>query len=420
MTSRERVICTLNHQEPDKTPIDIGAGPTTGMHASTVYKLRRALGLPPQPVRVIDCYQMLGEIDDELSSVLDIDTVKVIDQTSSFGFNMDNWKEWTLFDGTPVLVPEKFNTKPNSDGSIFNYPLGDPTAAPSGLMPKGGYYFDGIIRQRIIDDDALDVEDNLEEFTLYTDEQLRYLEKHVEDAYTCTCKAILGTPAGCALGDIALVPGVFLKDPKGIRDIEEWYMSIITRQSYIQELFSRQTDIALENLRLYREAVGDKVVAVYLCGADFGTQNSQFCSKDLFREMYMPYYQKMTTWIHQNTSWKVFKHSCGAVEPLIGSFVEAGFDILNPVQCSAANMDPSLLKKNYGNDIVFWGGGVDTQRTLPFGTIEEVERQVQDLLKIFKPNGGFIFSAVHNIQAGVPAENVIAMIETFRQYRAYT
>jgi len=127
----------------------------------------------------------------------------------------------------------------------------------------------------------------------------------------------------------------------------------------------------------------------------------------------------MTGWIHENTPWKVFKHSCGAVEPLIESFIEAGFDILNPVQCSANGMDPQLLKDKYGDRITFWGAGVDTQQTLPFGTPDDVKAEVEERLRIFKPGGGFVFNTIHNAQAGVPVENFLAMIETFKKYRDY-
>jgi len=417
MTSRERINCTLNHKMPDKVPLDFGAGPTTGIQASLIYQLRRALGFADKPVRVTESYQMLGEIDDELAEYMGVDTVKVVDYATMYGFKNENWKEWKLFDGTPVLVPEKFNTQPDENGDILNYPMGDKSAGPSARMPRGGYYFDAIIRQHEIDDDALDVLDNLEEFTPFQDEYLRYVEETTDAAYKNTDKAILGSPGGCALGDIAMVPGVNLKDPKGIRDVEEWYVSGLIRQDYIKELYDRQSDIAIENLKLYHQAVGEKITAVYLCGNDFGTQTAPFCSPDAFGEMYLPYYKKMTGWIHENTSWKVFKHSCGSIEPLIPSFIEAGFDILNPVQCSAANMQPGMLKEKYGKDIVFWGGGVDTQKTLPFGTPEEVRREVAERIGIFKPGGGFVFTAIHNVQAGVPVENFLAMIETFKKYR---
>lgn len=419
MNARERVICALDHKEPDRTPIDLGGGPTSGIAASLVYQLRRAYGLPEHPVRLTCPYQILGEIEDDLAACLGIDTVKPLDYYNMFGFTNEDWKEWTLFDGTPVLVPGKFNTVPDAEGNIMEYPQGDTSVPPSAKMPKGGFYFDAVIRQHPIDEDRLNVEDNLEEFTPFSDEYLRWIETTVDEAYQKTDRAILGTPGGCALGDIAMVPGVNLKDPKGIRDVEEWYVSVIMRKDYITELFDRQSDIAVENLKLYKEAVGDKIVALYLCGNDFGTQHAPFCSPELFAEVYMPYYKKMTAWIHDNTPWKVFKHSCGAVEPLIGSFIEAGFDILNPVQCSANGMDPKLLKEKYGEKIVFWGTGVDTQQTLPFGTPDEVRAEVKERLEIFKPGGGFVFNTIHNAQVGVPVENFLAMMETFRQYGGY-
>ena len=360
---------------------------------------------------------MLGEIDDELAEYLGIDTVKVLDYATMYGFKNENWKEWKLFDGTPVLVPEKFNTQPEANGDILNYPMGDQSAGASARMPKGGYYFDAIIRQHEIDDDKLNVEDNLEEFTLFSDEYLRYTEETTDAAYKNTDKAILGAPGGCALGDIAMVPGIQLKDPKGIRDVEEWYVSGLIRRDYIKEIYDRQSDIAIQNLKLYHQAVGEKIAAIYLCGNDFGTQTAPFCSPDAFSEMYLPYYKKMTDWIHQSTNWKVFKHSCGSIEPLIPSFIEAGFDILNPVQCSAANMDAGMLKEKYGKKIVFLGGGVDTQKTLPFGTPDEVRKEVQERIGIFKPGGGFVFTAIHNVQAGVPPENFLAMMEAFAKYR---
>ncbi len=417
MTSRERIISALNHKAPDKVPLDFGAGPTSGIQASLVYQLRRAFGLADKPVKVTESYQMLGEIDDELAKCLGVDTIKVLDYATMYGFKNENWKEWKLFDGTPVLVPEQFNTQPDENGDILNYPMGDKSVGPSARMPKGGYYFDAIIRQHEIDDEDLHVEDNLEEFAPFQQEYLRYVETSTDAAYKNTDKAILGSPGGCALGDIAMVPGVNLKDPKGIRDIEEWYVSVLIRKDYITELFDRQSDVAIENLKMYHEAVGEKIVAIYLCGNDFGTQNAPFCSPEVFGEVYLPYYKKMTNWIHQNTSWKVFKHSCGSIEPLIPSFIEAGFDILNPVQCSAVNMDARTLKEKYGDKIVFWGGGVDTQKTLPFGTPDEVRQEVKERIEIFKPNGGFVFNTIHNAQSGVPVENFMAMLETFEKFR---
>jgi hypothetical protein len=196
-----------------------------------------------------------------------------------------------------------------------------------------------------------------------------------------TDMAVIANFGGTAVGDIALVPAMNLKYPRGIRDIAEWYMSIIMRPDYIHEIFSRQTDIAIRNLEKLYGVVANHIDAIFICGTDFGTQDSQFCGVDTLEEMYLPYYKKMNDWIHEHTKWKTFKHSCGAVEPFIDKFIEAGFDILNPVQVSAKGMDPVHLKTTFGDRITFWGGGVDTQQILSFGTPEDVKNHVRENLQ---------------------------------------
>ena len=155
---------------------------------------------------------------------------------------------------------------------------------------------------------------------------------------------------------------------------------------------------------------------VNVCGTDFGTQTSSFCSVRTFNELWAPYYGRVNDWIHKHTSWKTFKHSCGAVEKFIPAFLACGFDILNPVQCSAAGMDPETLKQKYGQQIVFWGGGVDTQKVLPFGTPAEVREQVLRRCEIFAPGGGYVFNAIHNVQARTPVENIVAMVDAVREF----
>jgi uroporphyrinogen-III decarboxylase len=214
-----------------------------------------------------------------------------------------------------------------------------------------------------------------------------------------------------------MVPGTFLKNPKGIRDVEEWYVTMALRQDFLKELYDRQSAQAVENLKLYKEAVGDNIDIVYLCGADFGSQAGPMCSVELFDTVYLPYYQRMTGWIHANTNWKVFKHCCGSIKPLIPSIIKAEIDILNPVQNSAANMDAAELKKEFGGKLTFWGGGVDTQNTLPFGKPEEVFAQVTERIKIYNRGGGFVFTTIHNTQAKVPTENFLAMVDAVKQFR---
>jgi len=419
--SRERVNLALSHREPDRVPLDLGGSNVTGMHVSVVYALRQALGLDPPgtPVRVVEPYQMLGEIAPDLVEALGVDVVVLRSVTTKFGFDNRDWKPWRLFDGTPVLIPDKFNTEPDAKGNIPMYPQGDRTVPPSAIMPKGGYFFDAITRQRPIDEDKLQPGDNLEEFGPITNEELEQFRAEADRLYAQTDKAILANIGGTAFGDISAVPGVQLKHPRGIRDVKEWYLSIVTRPNFIFKVFEGQCEIGLENLVKIHSVVGSRITAFFVTGTDFGTQRGPIMSNATYRKLYQPFHKRVNDWIHEHTSWKTFIHSCGSVEPLLKDFIDAGFDILNPVQTSAAKMDPRHLKERYGDRMAFWGGGVDTQQTLPFGTPDQVRREVRERIRIFAPGGGFIFNTVHNVQPGVPVENVIAMYETLREYGTY-
>ncbi len=299
------------------------------------------------------------------------------------------------------------------------YPGGDKSVPPSARMPKGGFYFDSIVRQPPIDEDALNVEDNLEEFGPITDEDLEHLRREAERLYTQTDKAILANFGGTGFGDIANVPGPGVKYPKGIRDIEEWYISTVTRRDHVYKIFERQCEIGIRNLEKIFAAVGNRVTAVYVTGTDFGQQNGPFISPKTYRDLFKPFHQEVNNWIHKNTQWKCFIHSCGSVRALLPDFIDAGFEIINPVQCSAAGMAPEELKKEFGDRVTFWGGGVDTQQTLPFGTPEEVRQEVCSRLKIFGQSGGYVFNPTHNVQARVPVENVLAMYEAVRECGRY-
>jgi hypothetical protein len=421
MNSRERVNIALNHEEPDRVPLDLGASATTGMHVSSVYLLRQALHLDPpgMPVKVVEPYQMLGEIGPDLMEALGVDVVGLGSPRTLFGFRNEDWKPWTLFDGTPVLVPGAFNTAPQPDGSILMYPEGDRSAPPSGRMPQGGFYFDTIVRQPPVDEEHLDPQDNLEEFGPLSDQDLAYFAREAERLYTETDKAVLANFGGTAFGDIALVPAPWLKHPRGIRDVEEWYVSTVARRDYVYRVFERQCEIGLDNLVRIHAAVGERVAAVFLTGTDFGTQAGLFISPRTYRDLYQPFHRQVNDWVHRHTGWKCFIHSCGSIHALMPDLIEAGFDIFNPLQTSAAGMDPQTLKDRFGERVTFWGGGVDTQRTLPFGRPEEVRQQVQERMRVFGKGGGFVFNTIHNVQARVPAENLLALYEAVRDYRSY-
>jgi hypothetical protein len=250
-------------------------------------------------------------------------------------------------------VGEKFRVVEEPGGDILIFPKGDLSIAPSGRMPVGSAFFDTIVRQPPFDEGNLDPADNLEEFGATSDADLDHLARSV-DWSNSTGRGVVATFGGTAFGDIALVPGPFMTNPKGIRDITEWYISTRSRRAFVHKIFERQCEIGIQNLARIHQRVGDTIQAVFVCGTDFGTQTSSFCSDATFRELWLPYYLQVNRWIHVNTTWKSFKHSCGSVVRFLDSFIDAGFDVLNPVQCSAKGMDPSALKSKYGDRLTFW------------------------------------------------------------------
>jgi hypothetical protein len=412
--SHERLAATLSHKQPDSIPIDFGGTNVTGMHVSCVAALRDYYGLEKRLVRVLETAQMLGQMDEDLLDAMGIDVIGVFRRATKWGFPAERWKSWE-FNGLEVLVPGDFNTTIDANGDTLIYPQGDTTVPPSGRMPRGGYFFDCIVRQEPIDEEKLNPEDNMEEFSLISQEDIDYLVRATLEA-GASGRGVIAGFGGTAFGDIALVPAPALKHPKGIRDITEWYVSTSSRQDYVHKVFERQCEIALKNLEKVHAAIGNRVQAAYICGTDFGTQTSAFCSVKTFRNLYFPYYKQINDWVHAHTTWKTFKHSCGAVSKFLPSFIEAGFDILNPVQCSATGMEPEQLKANFGDQLVFWGGGVDTQSALPFGTPAEVREQVLRRCEVFAPGGGFVFNSIHNVQARTPVENIVAMIDTVHEF----
>jgi len=414
MTSKERILAAINHQQPDRVPIDFGASFITGIHCSVVHNLRRHYGLEDRPVKVCEPYQMLGLVEDDLKEAVGVDTTSIFPNRTMFGFVNENWKPWRTPWGQDVLVSEHFEADERPDGT-FIYAKGDRSAPPSAHMPATGYFFDTIIRQEEIDEDNPVLEDNLEEFGAMTPSEEAYWREQAE-LLRRSDRAVVTHLNGTSLGDIALVPAPFLPRPKGIRDIALWYMTVASDPEFVGRIFDRQVEVAIGNMRRLHEIAGNVIDIVVVCGTDFGTQESSFCSRDTFDALWKNRYRRINDWIHANTAWKTFKHTCGAVESFVPNFIESGFDILNPVQCSAKGMDPKVLKERHGNRITFWGGGVNTQKTLPFGTPAEVREEVLSRCEVFAAGGGFVFDAIHNVQALTPTENFVAMIDAVKDF----
>jgi hypothetical protein len=416
MTGKERVLTVLSHREADRIALDFGAAPVTGIHVKKIAEFRRYYGLEDKPVKVTEPFQMLGEVDDELVKIWNVDTIGVGGKSDMFGHPQEDFVEFRMPWGQTVLLPKSFKMK-EENGNIYVFPQGDTNYSPTAVMPEGGYFFDAIERVAATEIDAeLNIEDNMEEFGVMSDTDIPYWKEALNKARS-TGRAVLANIGGTGIGDIALVPGLNLKNPKGIRDITDWYMSTVMRADFLREIFDRQSDIAIQNLEKVNQIAGDCIDVLYVCGTDLGTQDSQFCSAETLSDLYGPAYRKINNWIHRNTKWKTFKHCCGAIEPLLETLIDCGFDIINPVQINAAGMDPNYLKKTYGNRICFWGGGIDTQRVLQRGTPQQVKEQVRQLCDIFGAGGGFVFNTVHNLQANVPIENAVALMEAVVELR---
>lgn len=419
MTSRERIKCVLNHQESDRIPIDLGATACSGIHAVELIEVRKELGLKEIVPKVTDPMMFISEVDEDLRQKLEVDVVGIYTKGTLLGYRNENYKPWTLPNGTTVMMGEKFAYSEDEDGTIYAYPQGDTSVAPSARMRPSGLYFDNITRQEDLDKKEIwnGREDYKDQYTVFSEQDLTDIQQQVDHYYHNTDYALIGNYWNGGLGDNLHLPGAWLKDPKGVRDISEWMITMLIRPEYIKEFFQYQMELTLKNLALYYQVAGDKIEVMIHTGTDFGSQNSLLISQDLYRELFKPYHRQVNDWIHKNTKWKTFIHSCGAIFDLLPDIIDAGFDIVNPVQVSAAGMDAKSLKEKYGKQIVFWGGGCDPQNTLPNGTPEQVYAETKRNAEILSKDGGYVGGNVHNLQYGVPAKNFIAEMQAIKDAR---
>lgn len=418
MTSKERVLTAINHKQPDKVPIDIGSCNTTGISISALYRLRKYFGLPDKPLEAFEIMQMLGTVDDDVRRLLGGDVVNVNNPTNCVGIPWKgNMKPFPMPDGTPALIHEKNEFDVTDDGKIYLYPQGDRTAQPSLMMPSGSYFFDCIDRAPEFDEEHLTpTEDFKEFFSVYTDEEARWIEAEAKRQNNESGCAVIGLFGKGGLADSAFYPGPAERRPKGIRGFADWNMALLLYPDYVREVFEMQTQNCIQNLEIYKQACGDNIQMIVISGTDFGCQNGLLFSKSIFEELYMPYYRRMNDWVHQNTNWKTWYHTCGGIYDLMDDFVEMGVDIVNPLQLSAAGMDAQKIKDHYGDRLVFWGGGIDTQHMLEKGTPEEIHQQATERLRILGKGGGYIFNTIHNIVGNVPAENIAACFQAAREF----
>jgi uroporphyrinogen decarboxylase len=400
MNSRERILAAIAHQETDRVPLDIGGTRVTSIHPAPYGVLCRHLGmeelLPPQ---MMDMWQMLVWVDRGMADALGADCLPVPRLVMEFGLRLDSYRPWNLPEWTArgenmlVRMPANFQPEKQQDGSLLLYHCGEPAAC----MVPGSYYFDATIEASMRIEPPLLNEIILEDFS---EEELKWRRTWAETLRRETDRFLIGD-FGANLGRFG--------------SYQEWLYHIAANPEFTLGWYEKKTAWLLKNVKRYYHAVQNNIDGIYLM-EDFGTQNSMLVSPDMWRKMIKPFYKRLFSWIKDHTEWKIFFHSCGAVRPIIPDLIELGVDMLNPIQSSALGMEPSGLKRDFGDQITFWGAGVETQDVFPHGSAEEVRQQVRERLGIFRPGGGYVFGAGHNIQCDIPAENLIAFFEAYREF----
>mgnify|MGYP000380216032 CR=1 FL=1 len=397
MNSRERIITALRHEEPDRVPIDLGGMFSTGIMGIAYNKLKAYLGIKGGKTRIYDLGQQLAEPEIDVLKIIGGDVLPVLIEYPK------RWKKSVLPDGSSCEVPYDFNPETLPDGSKV---LRNNEGRIIAKMPKDGYYYDSVYHPL---ENAEKTED-LEEYEFYrpiNEETIHDLHERAKNLYENTDYALMLNGAGS-----------IYESAQGLLGWQNFMVKLIRNPDFIAALLDKILEANIKRLEKILPAVNGYVQVVQV-GDDLGMQNGPQISPRLYREIIKPRHRKLYQYIKENIDAYLFIHTCGSVYDFIPDFIEMGIDILNPVQVSAKNMDTKKLKEEFGDKITFWGGGCDTQRVLPFGTPRDVEKEVKRRIEDLAPGGGFVFTQVHNIQAGVPPENMMAMYKTVRKYGRY-
>ena len=399
MNSRERVLAAINHHEPDMVPIDFGAMRSTGIMAIAYNHLKKYLGITTGETFVYDVMQQLAEPEPWALNRFQADVEQLHRYRPTYGATLLGKRTGVLPDGSLATFPAEFLPVVGPDG-VERVTIDGIVVAqrpPSSLYFEGDYH--PLAKARAPKDlDAI-------KYTSLDEEEFEWLRGRALELRASTSRAITGH-----------FGGNFFEAGHGLFGYGEFLMRMAAEPALVHALFERLLEGYMTDLKRYIEAVGDNI-DIIICGDDLGTQGSLAVSPHMYRELIKPYEKAFFGYIKAHTDWKIFLHTCGSIYPIIPDLIEAGVDILNPVQTAAKDMEPERLKKEFGDDVTFWGGGAETQSTLPFGTPAEIRDQVRDRIRIFGPGGGFVFNQVHNIQANVPPENIVALYDAAIEFR---
>lgn len=409
MTSRERVRAALNHKEPDRMPIDFGAMRSTGMEAVAYNNLKKYFGMPTETTKIYDIWQQLAEPEMELINRFHGDVIQLHRLKPCYSIKIDEYKPGEDCGGNPCLVAKDFNPVTDPDGKKY---ILDSTGRKIGCCPVGGHYYDRCYRPCEDAETEEDIDKAIEghpDFLVIDDEEAEWLHNQAKAMYENTDKAILGEFVGSA----------FYEQGQYDFGYATYYEYLLTEPELINYYNSRRLELLKSNVKKYLDAVGDYIDLIHM-GDDLGTQESGQISLGTYREMIKPYVKELWAYIKElRPDIKIFYHCCGSIAMYIPDLIDAGIDVLNPVQLTAKGMDAKELKEKFGDKITFWGGGCNMTTTAENGTVEDIQNEVRELTKIWKPGGGYVFNQVHNIQDGISPEKVIAIYDTAYECSAY-
>jgi len=411
MTSRERVLSAINHNEPDKVPVDLGSNPSSGISAIAYGNLIDKLGWGHLPIKVYDVVQQLTEPADEIIELFGID---VLDLGRTFNTNPSDWQPTTLANGREALYPAWFNPEKNDEGEYF---ARNESGEIIAKMPHKGTFFDQTVFPWIdgypANNDTLDEAMSMVLWQAFAHSPW---DKAGEEGFwdrlrsnTIKLREESGKAVMMVAGCNLFEWGTF------IRRMDNFLMDLHLERASVEMMLDGFVERHLQSLERICSAVGD-VADIIRFGDDLGMINGPFMDPQIYRDIFKPRHKIMTDYVKKHSKMKILLHSCGSIYQLIPDILEAGFEILNPVQTNCRDMDPVNLKKEFGRDATFWGGGIETAGVLNKGTTEDVRRQTLERLEIFSKGGGFVFNPVHNILPEVPPENIIAMFNAVKEF----
>lgn len=401
LTSRERILMALNHEETDRVPIDLGSSRSTGINAIAYNKLKEYLGIDCETV-LFDVKQLLAEADHEVLRRVGSDVVILPRLVPSVGLPIDQYKPGQLpQNGGPCLLAKDYNPVELGGGALGIYDQQEHLLA---IRPEDGLFFDEVYNPLKEAEDEADI-DKLLSLPSISDYEMKYLRERAKKLYQTTDFAISGATS-------------FSLFERGFKDwgYEDYLMNLYAEPELMEYYLDKLTDAYIVMMERYLDAVGDYVQIVQN-NDDFGSQEAMLISPDIYRQYFKPRHAKINAAIKKKRpNVHISLHCCGSIYPIIGDLIESGYDILNPIQKECANMDPAQIKREFGDKVTIWGGACSTQTTMTNGTIEDIVNEAKEMIKIYAPGGGFVFSQIHNILADISPEKIMAFFETGIKY----